>query len=233
VYQAALKVRARVLQGAADHLEVSPADLALEDGRVAVRGVPGRGLSLREVAALVGARRPGSPAVPSPEPLEATHYHHTTHETTCFAVHVAVVAVDTKTGVVTPRKYAVLTDVGRAIHPAIVEGQLVGGVIHGLGGTLLEELVYGDDGQLLTGSFMDYLLPSAAECPEVAVTILEEAPATSNPLGVKGVGESGTSGAGAALANAVADALGPGVAITRLPLSPKRLLDLLEEGARP
>jgi CO/xanthine dehydrogenase Mo-binding subunit len=120
-----------------------------------------------------------------------------------------------------------LTDVGRAINPIIVEGQLVGGVVHGLGGTFLEELVYNDDGQLLTGSFMDYLLPTSAECPAVDVTIVE-APSPSNPLGVKGVGESGTSGAGAALANAVANAIGARPEITTLPLSPRRLVALLE-----
>jgi CO/xanthine dehydrogenase Mo-binding subunit len=234
VHQASVKLRERILRVAAAHLELSPADLVLEDGRVAVRGMPSRGLSLRELAALVAPRRPGGhgvPALPAETgPLEDTHYHHTSHETTCFAVHVAVVAVDTKTGLVTTRRYALLTDVGRAIHPVIVEAQLVGGVIHGLGGTFLEELVYSEDGQLLTGSFMDYLLPTAPDCPEVAVTVLEEAPSPSNPLGVKGVGESGTSGAGAVLANAVAAALGPAVEVTRLPLSPRRLLAMLEGG---
>ncbi|MEK7878623.1 MAG: molybdopterin cofactor-binding domain-containing protein, partial [candidate division NC10 bacterium] len=109
----------------------------------------------------------------------------------------------------------------------IVEGQLVGGAVQGLGGALLEELVYDESGQLLTTSLMDYLLPSAAEAPAVSVTILQEAASPSNPLGVKGVGELGTSGAGAALANAVANALGPAVEITRLPLSPDRLHALL------
>jgi carbon-monoxide dehydrogenase large subunit len=109
----------------------------------------------------------------------------------------------------------------------IVEGQLAGGVIHGLGGTFLEELAYDESGQLLTTSFMDYLLPSSAECPEIDVTILEEHAALSNPLGVKGVGEAGTSGAGAAFANAVANALGAGVELTRLPLTPSRVLTLL------
>ncbi|MEK7880228.1 MAG: molybdopterin cofactor-binding domain-containing protein, partial [candidate division NC10 bacterium] len=155
------------------------------------------------------------------------HYHHATHEPSSFGVHVAVVAVDTRTGLVMPRRYALVCDVGRAINPVIVEGQLVGGIIHGLGGTLLEELVYDERGQLLTTTFMDYLIPSAGECPKFEITILEDAASPSNPLGVKGVGEAGTSGAGAALANAVANALGPKAAVMRLPLSPERVLQIL------
>jgi carbon-monoxide dehydrogenase large subunit/6-hydroxypseudooxynicotine dehydrogenase subunit gamma len=231
VHEASVKLREQILRVVADHLEVGPADLELGDGRISVRGMRTRGLSMREAAALVGPRRPdGHPdagRVRDRAPLEATHYHHTSHETAGFAVHVAVVAVDTKTGLVRTRRYVLLTDVGRAINPVIVEGQLVGGVVHGLGGTFLEELVYSDDGQLLTGSFMDYLLPTSAECPEVDVTLVE-APSPSNPLGVKGVGESGTSGAGAALANAVANAIGARPEITTLPLSPRRLVALLE-----
>jgi CO/xanthine dehydrogenase Mo-binding subunit len=99
-------------------------------------------------------------------------------------------------------------------------------VVHGLGGALLQELIYDAGGQLLTTTFVDYLLPSAAECPTIDVLVLEEGGVTSNPLGVKGVGETGTSGAGAALANAVAHALGPGIEITSLPLSPRRLFHL-------
>jgi CO/xanthine dehydrogenase Mo-binding subunit len=237
VHQAALKLRDKILRVAAAHLEVSPADLILEDGRVSVTGVPNRGYSLREVAALAGpGRRPGThPAVQvvgDIDALEAIHYHHVTHETSSFGVHVAVVAVDTKTGLVTPRWYALVYDVGKAINPMIVEGQLVGGIIFGLGGTFLEELVYDADGQLLTTSFMDYLLPCSLGCPKVEVTTLEETPSPSNPLGVKGVGEAGTSGAGASLANAVADALGPGVDLTTLPLSPDRVRAMLSRGAR-
>ena len=231
VYEASVKLRERILRVVGDHLELSPADLELENGRISVRGMPTRGLSMREAAALVAPRRPGGPPDAEPEweriPLEATHYHHASHETTGFGVHVAVVAVDMKTGLVKTRSYTLLADVGRAINPVIVEGQLVGGVVHGLGGTFLEELVYGDDGQLLTGSFMDYLLPTFMECPDVGVTLVESR-SPSNPLGVKGVGESGTSGAGAVLANAVANALGRRAEITSLPLSPRRLLALLE-----
>jgi CO/xanthine dehydrogenase Mo-binding subunit len=237
VHQAALKVKNKILRVAAAHLEVSPADLILEDGLVSVKGVPNRGYSLREVAALVGpGGRPGThPAVEvvaDIDALEATHHHHVTHETSSFAVHLAGVAVDTKTGLVTPRWYALVYDVGRAINPMIVEGQLVGGIIFGLGGTFLEELVYDANGQLLTTSFMDYLLPGSLECPQVEVTMLEDTPSPSNPLGVKGVGEAGTSGAGAAFANAVADALGSGAELTQLPLSPNRVFALLSRGAR-
>jgi carbon-monoxide dehydrogenase large subunit len=120
-------------------------------------------------------------------------------------------------------------DIGRAINPVIVEGQLVGGLAQGLGGALLEELVYDDSGQLLTTSFMDYLLPTASEmAPAVELRLLEEAPSPLNPLGLKGAGEGGTTGAGAAIANAVADALAPlGVEIRELPLTPDHLLRLI------
>jgi CO/xanthine dehydrogenase Mo-binding subunit len=111
----------------------------------------------------------------------------------------------------------------------IVEGQLVGGLAQGIGGALYEELVYDADGQPLATTFLDYLLPSAGEMPRVTITkILEETPTPLNPLGVKGAGEGGSSGAGAAIANAVADALSPlGVSITALPLSPDRILGLI------
>ena len=117
------------------------------------------------------------------------------------------------------RKYVITYDVGRAVNPLIVDGQLVGALGQGIGGALLEELVYDEQGQLLTTTLMDYLLPTAMEMPASTVArILEETPTPLNPLGVKGVGEGGSSGCGAAIANAVADALAPlGVAITALP----------------
>jgi CO/xanthine dehydrogenase Mo-binding subunit len=137
-----------------------------------------------------------------------------------------VVEVDVGTGQIRLLDYAIAYDVGRAVNPRLVQGQLVGGLAQGVGGAMLEEFVYGDDGQMLSGTFMDYLLPSAFEMPDrVTVAILEETPTPLNPLGVKGAGEGGTSGAGAAIANAVADALQPlGVEITALPLSPDRML---------
>jgi aerobic carbon-monoxide dehydrogenase large subunit len=118
----------------------------------------------------------------------------------------------------------VVEDVGRCINPLIVHGQAVGGAVQGIGATLLEELAYGDNGQLLSGTFMDYLLPTSQDVPRIESIILEEAPSPLNPLGVKGAGEGGIVATGAALANAVAHALAPlGVKVKDLPLSPNRI----------
>jgi CO/xanthine dehydrogenase Mo-binding subunit len=226
VYRASQRVKDKILRVAASLLEASPADLAVKDGRIAVAGSPGHGCTLREVAAAVVP--PAPPIAPDlVAPLDALEYHRTSEMTFSFSVHVALVAVDAQTGTVTPLRYVLVCDVGRAINPRLVEGQLVGGVVHGLGGALLQELVYAPDGQLLATTFVDYLMPTAAECPAIDVLVLEEGGVTSNPLGVKGVGETGTSGAGAALANAVAHALGGGVEVTSLPVSPRRLFPLL------
>jgi carbon-monoxide dehydrogenase large subunit len=140
-----------------------------------------------------------------------------------------VVEVDAETGTVKILRYAIAYDIGKAVNPMIVDGQLVGALAQGIGGALFEELVYDEQGQLLTTTFMDYLVPTAMEMPEsTTVRILEETPTPLNPLGVKGAGEGGSSGAGAAIANAVADALAPlGVPVTALPLSPDRLLGLI------
>jgi aerobic carbon-monoxide dehydrogenase large subunit len=226
IYKASQRVKDKILRVAAAHLEASPADLVVKDGRISVSGSPDHACTLRDVAALVAP--PAASIAPDlVAPLDALEYHRTSEMTFSFSVHVALVAVDTQTGMVTPLRYVLVCDVGRAINPLLVEGQLVGGVVHGLGGALLQELIYDAGGQLLTSTFVDYLLPSAAECPTIDVLVLEEGGVTSNPLGVKGVGETGTSGAGAALANAVANALGPGIEITSLPLSPRRLFHLL------
>ena len=128
-------------------------------------------------------------------------------------------------------RYAVAYDIGRAINPQLVDGQIVGGAAQGIGGALLEELAYDESGQLVTGSFMDYLIPTAGEVPPVEVLVTEDAPTPLNPLGVKGAGEGGTAAAGAAVANAVSDALG--AEATRLPLTPERVLELAATGGRP
>jgi carbon-monoxide dehydrogenase large subunit len=122
------------------------------------------------------------------------------------------------------QRYVVVEDIGRCINPLIVHGQAVGGAVQGIGATILEELVYGDNGQLLSGTFMDYLLPTSTDVPHIDSIILEEAPSPLNPLGVKGAGEGGIVATGAALANAVAHALAPlGVEVKELPLSPERI----------
>jgi len=226
IYRAAQRVRDKILRVAAAQLEASPADLVVNDGHISVAGVPGRGCTLRDVAAL--AVPPAPPIAPDlVAPLDALEYHRTSEMTFSFSVHVALVAVDMEIGTVTPLRYVLVCDVGRAINPRLVEGQLVGGVVHGLGGALFQELVYDDSGQLLTGTLMDYAVPRADSVPAIDVVILEEGGVTSNPLGVKGVGESGTSGAGAALANAVAHALGSGIEITSLPVALHRIPSLV------
>ena len=209
VHQAATRLREQIVALAAAHFEASPADVTLEAGAAYVRGVPDRRCSLREIAALAG------------RPLEAEYRHETTHAIGSFGVHLSVVGVDVTTGEVRPETHFVLCDVGRAINPTIVEGQLVGAVIQGLGHATMEELVYDSSGQLLSGTFMDYAMPTAARVPSVEL-LVHEAAARSNPLGVKGAGESGTSGVGAAVANAVADAVGAAAA-RQLPLTPARV----------
>jgi carbon-monoxide dehydrogenase large subunit len=228
--EAARKVREKIFRVASMLLEAHADDLVLEGGRVHVRGLPERAVTLRELA------RAAVPGPPGMEPgLYAAHFFEAPKMTYPYGTHVAAVEVDPATGRVTIRKYVVTYDVGRAINPMIVGGQITGGLAQGLGGALYEELVYDEQGQPLTTTFMDYLVPTAMEIPEGAIVkILEETPTPLNPLGVKGVGEGGSSGAGAAIANAVADALAPlGVAITQLPLSPDRLARLVRErGAR-
>jgi carbon-monoxide dehydrogenase large subunit len=148
------------------------------------------------------------------------------------AVHVAVVDVDVGTGEVRLLKLVVAHDSGRVINPLIVEGQVHGGVAQGIGGALYEELVYDEQAQLLTGSFMDYLVPTAMEVPCME-TVHLETPSPRNPLGIKGVGEGGAIAPPAAIANAVEDALAPfGVRITRTPLGPAQVLSLLREAQR-
>ncbi|MBI4492604.1 MAG: xanthine dehydrogenase family protein molybdopterin-binding subunit, partial [Chloroflexi bacterium] len=160
--------------------------------------------------------------------LEALEFYPQEKLTYSYGVHLALVEVDVETGQVAVQRYLADHDVGRAINPRLVEGQIVGGFAQGLGAALLEELAYDERGQLLAGTLADYLLPTAVEVPPIEVHVAEESPSTLNPLGVKGVGEEGVVAAGPALANAVADALAPlGVAIAALPLTPSRLRELV------
>jgi carbon-monoxide dehydrogenase large subunit len=222
--EAARKVRAKLLSVAAWLLEVHEGDLVLEGGAVHVRGVPDRAVSFRKLA------RAAVPGPPGMEPgLQAAHFFEAPRMTYPYGTHAALVEVDMETGGVRILRYAIAWDIGKAVNPLIVDGQLVGALAQGLGGALLEELAYDAEGQILTTTLMDYLMPTAMEMPEAtAVRILEETPTPLNPLGAKGAGEGGSSGCGGAIANAVADALAPlGVEITELPLTPDRLRALI------
>ena len=223
---AARALREKSLAIGAHLLEVSADDLTLADGRATVRGAPDRALSLREIAraAYAGAKR--LPAGMEPG-LEATRFYDPYFGTASNATHIAVVEVDPETCGVVVRRFVVVEDCGRIINPLIVEGQAIGGVAQGVGAALLEEIVYDGDGQLLTGSLMDYLVPTAAELPPVEVVHLER-PSPTTLGGFKGVGEGGTIGAPAAVANAIADALKPlGIELSELPVTPDRLFRLL------
>jgi carbon-monoxide dehydrogenase large subunit len=219
-------LREKILAIAAHQLEASPDDLEIAEGRIAVRGASERAVTLREVAraAYSGTRR----LPPGLEPgLEATRFYDPYFGTAANATHVALVEVDPATCAVTARRLVVAEDCGRIINPLIVEGQAMGGVAQGVGAALLEELVYGPDGQLLTGSLMDYLVPTALEMPRMEVSHLDR-PSPTTLGGFKGAGEGGTIGAPAAIANAVADALAPlGIEINELPVTPQRLHRLL------
>ena len=215
----------KIVAAAAALLEAAPADIEVSDGTVSVRGAPASSVPLARViqSALPTFAKPG-PVSPD---FEATVYHHQPTVTYTSAVHVAVVDVDTGTGAVVLRRYLVAHDCGKVINPVIVDGQIHGGVAQGVGGGLLEEMVYDEQAQLLTGTFMDYLVPTAMELPPIETVHLEY-PSPRNPLGVKGIGEGGAISPPAAIANAVEDALAPWqVRVTRTPLGPSVVLGLL------
>ncbi len=229
VADACRRVRAKLVEAAAAVLEAAPADVEIEDGRAFVRGAPASAVTLDRVvrAALPTFARAG---VRAPD-FEATAYHHVPTVTFASAVHVAQVEVDPGTGLVRLLRYVVAHDCGKVINPLIVEGQIHGGVAQGVGGALLEELVYDDQGQLLTGSLMDYLVPTAPDLPPIE-TVHLECPSPRNPLGAKGMGEGGAISPPAAIANAIEDALAPfGVVIRETPVSPSRLLALIRDHA--
>lgn len=216
-------VAARVLELTARSWEVDPADLELAGGSVRVRGVPGRSMTLGEVWK---AAQPTSPVLAPDEPagLWARHRFTTDHMTYPYGTHVCLAEVHPGTGGVQVLGYLVAYEVGRAVNPALVEGQLLGGVAQGVGGALLEQFQYDDAGQPQATTFMDYLMPTASELPDIDLLVSEQVPATTNELGVRGAGEGGLTGAGAAIASAVSDALGL-PAMSALPLSPARVFD--------
>jgi carbon-monoxide dehydrogenase large subunit len=202
-------------------LEISPRDLQIDEGRISVRGLPERGLKLDEVA------------------REAVRRGDRLAETTTFApghpstwaggANAAIVEVDVETGKVTILRYVVVHDSGTIVNPTIVEGQVHGGVAHGAGNALYERMVYGEDGQVLTGTFADYTLPGSGDVPTVEI-IHMETPSPFNPEGIKGAGEGGTIGGIPTIVSAVEDALSPfGVQIDEMPLNPEVVVRLIEQ----
>jgi carbon-monoxide dehydrogenase large subunit len=230
-HAAATAVREKILDLAARRLEVPKDKLVLSGGRVQIgesSGAPGQAIELGALAVeanpLRGAVQPGS------EPgLEATAYFGPDRGSTASGVHAMVVEVDPETCMVEIKRYIVVHDCGRLINPLIVEGQIQGGVAHGIGNAFYEQLVYDEQGQLLNASFMDYLLPTAADVPRVEMAHLET-PSPFNPVGLKGVGEAGCIPTGALFAQAVEDALADyGIEIREIPLSPNRLYALIAQ----
>jgi carbon-monoxide dehydrogenase large subunit len=228
-HAAALSVRGKVLALAGQLLGAPPDTITIADGRVRIRGSREPGLPLAELAAranpLRGAVRPGT------EPgLESTAYFGPDRGSTASGVHAMIVEVDPETAIVQVKRYVVVHDCGTIINPLLVEGQIHGGVAHGIGNAFYEELVYDEQGQLLNASFMDYLLPTATDVPPIE-TAHRETPSPFNPMGLKGVGEAGCIPTGAVFAQAVEDALGGTIEIRTIPLSPNALFALMNTKA--
>lgn len=221
---AAQEVHDKVLRIAGHLLEAHPADLVLEDGQISVRGATDKGMPLRAVARAAVGR--GLPIEEAPG-LEATHYFKAPKMAYTNGVHVAAVEVDAETGRVAIERYVIAHDCGRMVNPTIVEGQILGGVGFGIGNALLEENRYDEAGQLLTATFMDYAMPTAAAVPAPLITHLET-PTPLNPLGIKGAGESGTIPVPAVLCSAIEDALAPlGVRLQEAPITAPRLREAI------
>jgi carbon-monoxide dehydrogenase large subunit len=225
---AAREVRDRIAAIVAHTLEASPDDIEIVDGFAQVRGTPSKGMSVTEVATKVHtephAMPPGVPLG-----LEAqVRYAPDNFVTWSNACHMSVVEIDADTGAVEILRYVVSEDCGVMINPNVVEGQIAGGVVQGLGGVLYEHLAYDDDGNPLASTFVDYLLPTATEVPEIEYAHIET-PAPTNPGGHKGLGEGGAIGAPPCIINAIADALAPlGAEVRSQPLGPADIVALIE-----
>lgn len=227
---AARKVRAKALGVAARMLDTTPDELEIVDGQVRPRGgAGGPATTLADVARYL---HPSSRTSDGHEPgLSAEGWFYSDHMNYPYGVHAAQVRVDGATGQVVVEKYLVAYDVGRAVNPMLIDGQIVGGLAQGLGGALFEEFTYDEAGQPLSTTFADYVMVSAHEMPDVDVLITEDAPSPLNPMGLKGAGEGGTNGVGAAVAAAVDDALQAPGFVTRLPIKAMQVRQFLASRA--
>ncbi len=211
---AAAKLRDKALTAAAELMQARAAELDIIDGEI-VRKSGGASMPLGELARAL------------PDGLAAEDTFESKHMVYPYGVHIAAVRVDAETGGVTIERYAIAYDVGRAVNPMLVEGQIAGGLAQGLGGALLEEFLYDNAGEPLSVTFADYLMPTAREVPALKILVTEDAPSPLNPLGLKGAGEGGANPVGAAIASAIDDAIGVPGAVRQLPVTPQRLRALL------
>ena len=213
---AATKLRAELLELAAELMQSKADVLDIVDGQIVRRDfTAGPVLALAELAR------------EHPTPLSAEATFESPHMVYPYGVHIAAVHIDADTGGVTIERYAIAYDIGKAVNPKLVEGQIAGGLAQGIGGALLEEFLYDGNGEPLSVTFADYLMPTAREIPDLSILVTEDAPSPLNPLGFKGAGEGGANPVGAAIASAIDDALQRPGAVTRLPVSPQRLKALM------
>src|SRR5262245_10963322 len=217
---AANRLRARVLQATAELMQTAPDALDIVNGEIVRIGGPGPSMPLAELA------RTQSNGLSAEDTFNSTHMVYP------YGVHVAAVRVDMETGDVAIERYVIAYDVGKAVNPRLVEGQIAGGLAQGIGGALFEEFRYDESGEPLSVTFADYLMPTAREVPEISVLIAEDAPSPLNPPGLKGAGEGGANPVGAAIASAIDDALQRPGAVTQLPITPQRLKAILRDAHR-
>jgi carbon-monoxide dehydrogenase large subunit len=225
-HNGAIKLRAKAIEVAAELLQAPRDTLDVVEGKVMRKDQPaGPSISLGEIAEHLA---PTSKTLGNREPgLSAEGWFRVAHQVYPYGMHFAVVKVDRDTGAAHVERYVIAYDIGRAINPALVKGQIVGGFTQGLGGTLLEEFSYNERGDPLATTFADYLMPTVRETPDVDVMLREDYQSPLNPLGIKGAGESGITGVGAAIASAIDDAVGIPGAVAQLPITPQRLKEIL------
>jgi CO/xanthine dehydrogenase Mo-binding subunit len=203
------------LQAAAELMQTGADALNIVNGEIVRASGPGASMPLAELARAL----PGG--------LSAEDTFESTHMVYPYGVHVAAVRVDSDTGNVAVERYVIAYDIGKAVNPKLVDGQIAGGLAQGIGGALLEEFCYDENGEPLSVTFADYLMPTAREVPEITTLVSEDAPSPLNPLGLKGAGEGGANPVGAVIASAIDDALQRPGAVTRLPITPQRLKAIL------
>ncbi|HEX8103220.1 MAG TPA: xanthine dehydrogenase family protein molybdopterin-binding subunit [Solirubrobacteraceae bacterium] len=227
IVKATEKVIDKIKKVVAHELEAAPEDVELQDGRFAIKGSPDKGMTLAEAS--------GAAYIPENLPegmepgLEETAFYDPSNFVFPFGAHACVVEVDPETGKIDVRRYVAIDDCGPAINPLLIDGQVHGGIVHAIGQALYERIAYDENGQLVTGTFADYALPSAADVPSFE-TDRTETPSPTTSMGVKGVGEAGTIAATPAVLNAVVDALRPlGVDYIQMPLSPMRVWETIQQ----